>query len=286
MSLRPSLPHSNQKAACGSLFGAPVGLWSSMAISPPRSPSASPPSLATGAVFERLDELSLAPAALVAGIQAPGPVRNLVHVHGVSSDDLAACALVYFEDAGEEILASPTRRSLGAVLPRLVFADTIGWHPIVAPDGARGLAFTLRLQGEVQATVEVIGERICVLQAAYSALAIEAGMASPASRLVFDITHAEELAAVIESVRADDELGFLPNTELLVGRALDRIPLRGWGVAGDLEARELWKHTRERLRRTNPLVAAGISLQNQRELETASVPHKEVSIVSLGAYFS
>lgn len=252
-----------------------------MALSPPRSPSASQSLPASRAIFERLSDLCLAPAA---GMSAPAPVRSLVHVHGVPAEDLASCTMMYFEDAGEDIFASPTRKSLGAVLPRLVFADSVTWYPIVSTDGTRGHSYKLLLEGETQATVEVVGERIVVLQAAYSSLAVEAGLASPATRLIFEPTYADELADVIADVRGDEELGYLPNSDLLVGRQLDRIPLRLWGDATDAYAREVWRHTRTLLRATNRLVCEGISLQNRRELEAAAVPSKEIPLVCLDAY--
>lgn len=285
MSSRGSTRSQNQSLACGSLYGKAVSFWDDMTISPPRSPSASPPLLATGAIYERLSDLSLTPAVITAVASAPAAVRSLVHVHGVPVEEFAACCLMYFEDAVSEILASPRRRSLGAVLPRLVFADTIVWNPVISPDGTHGHSFILQLDGETQATVEVIGERIVILQAAFSALAVEAGTASPSTRLVFDSKYPKELAAVISKVRDDEELGYLPNSDLLVGRQLDRIPLKGWSGSDDASARHVWCLTRERLKATNALVSEGVLLQNRRELTSAGVSTKEIGLVNLRAYF-
>ena len=288
MSTRPvSKSTQHQKpTVCGSLYGKALDFWSPMAVSPPRSPSSSPPVLATGSIYERLSDLSLAPAAITAGVSTPEAVRNLVHVHGVPLEEFASCCLVYFEDAGETVLASPTRKSLGAVLPRLVFADSVTWIPIVSPEGTQGHAFKLQLEGETQTTFEIIGNRVVVLQPEFSALAVEAGTASPSTRLIFESTYANDLAAVIANVREDEELGYLPNSDLLVGRQLDRIPLRGWGDASDGEARAVWKQTRTRLRSTNSLVCEGISIQNRRELSAAGVLPKEIPLVPLGVYFN
>lgn len=306
MSLRTPLgtdegrPH--EAAAVGSLFGPPLRtpFWDTMAVSPPRSPntlSASPP---TGAAtcFSRLqiDDFSIGDAMRVEHTREERvkPLSSAIHTWGVSEEEMHAAAYVYFEESTGEVVASNTQKGIrlskGAVLPKPVFADAVCWLPLLTETGERGYAFALKLHGETQATIEAFSSRIVVAHASYSPLSVESGLTSPSTRLVFEQQHVDQLTDVVSNVASDEELGYLPNGELLVGRGMDRLVLRrrrGTSAsADDDEAHRVWAACKTRLRSLNSLVVRGIEIQNQREFLLAEIPPKEILLPNLAVFFA
>lgn len=204
-----------------------------------------------------------------------------------------SAAYIFFEEARDDVVAwqqsgGISRLSKGAVLPQPVFADVLRWSPLLSETGERGFAFSLLLEGEPQTTIEVIESQIVVVHNSFSPLSVEANLVSASTRLVFDGNHQEELQRVVDSVLKDEELGYLPTGEILVGRGLDRLVLRRRGGEGcqDDEAQRAWNVTKTRLRNMNAAVIAGIDAQNKRELRAAGVSAKEVAPPNLRTFFS
>ena len=267
-----------------------------MAISPPRSPPTLTSSPPTGAAncFSRLqiDEMTLGEAAIVPE-SGPTPLCSAVHTWGVSEEEMHSAAYVFFEEAKDDVVAwqasgGKPRISKGAVLPQPVFADALRWSPLLSETGERGFAFSLLLEGEPQATIEVIESRIVVVHGSFSPLSVEAGLVSTSTRLVFEGSHQEELQRVVDSILKDDELGYLPTGEVLAGRGLDKLVLRRRGGDGcqDDEAQKAWNLTKTRLKQMNSAVIAGIDAQNGRELAAAGVSAKEFALPNLRTVFS
>tara|TARA_Y100000385_G_scaffold283549_1_gene339856 strand:+ start:63 stop:872 length:810 start_codon:yes stop_codon:yes gene_type:complete len=268
-----------------------------MAVSPPGSPqppASSPPTGATGC-FSRLhiDDISLGNAVTVPSNHEPEPLCSAIHTWGLSDEELHAVSYIFFEEATEDVIAwgcssGRPRASKGAVLPQSVFADSLSWTPLVSDTGDRGWGFSLKLEGEPQATIEVLNSRIVVVHNSFSPLSVEAKLVSPSTRLVFEASHLQELTQVVSKVLDDEEIGYLPTGEILLGRGVDRLMLRrrrGGDVEHDEEAQRVWNMTKARLRSMNSVVVSGIDAQNSRELASAGVGPREVSLPSLRTFF-
>ena len=282
MSLRRPipLPPSRNK---GSIFGDAIrleSLWTPMAISPPRSPSFSTPptEAAPDPVRLPIDHFALEKTKWMR------PVNDVVHVFALEPEELYAVALIWFEVSPEPVLLSNRGRlSRNAVLPRTVFADELVWSPILDADGAESHAFELRADGfERQCVVEVVGGRIVVVQSQYSPLAVMGGLVSPSTRLVFEAGHREQLERLVDQVKSDpDDQVYVPTSEILLGRGLDRLTLSG----GTSEARRVWAETKRTLQSMNTHVVQGIHDRNTSEFLDVGVSPDEVRLPNLGLYF-
>lgn len=280
MSLRRPIPCSSRNK--GSIFGDALrleSLWTSMAISPPRSPSFSTPptEAAPDPVRLPMDHFALEKTKWMR------PVNDVVHIFALEPEELYSCALIWFEVSPEPVLLSNRGRlSRSAVLPRTVFADELVWSPILDADGAEGHAFELRAENERQCVVEAVGGRIVVVQSQYySPLAVMSGLVSPSTRLVFEEGHREQLERLVSDIQSDPDQVYVPTSEILLGRGLDRLTLSG----GTSEARRVWTEIKRTLQSMNTNVVQGISDRNTAEFRDVNVSPDEVRLPNLGMYF-
>lgn len=268
--------------ANGSLFGAAIGaagaegMWTSMAISPPRTPpstgllGASPPPFALEEILG--DEPALPGETMVEAI------CTLHECDGVDS-----LALVRFS---QELHAStllstaqPRVRNYDHVVAKPVVADALRWQPMNALRGSRGHVFELLHAGEVASRIEVsIGplgrlERVAIVDAAYSPLAHASGMADASTMLVYDdpAERLRALRALGAQMRSDVLVGYLPTFEACVGPALDALTLDVRASSSSaVAAHTAWATTRRFLHEMSRLAADNADRHAAAELGTAA----------------
>lgn len=269
----------------------PSPFWEPMSVSPPRSPTIAPSMCSSNvsSSFMRMNALSLKSQ----NIDVELPLSNVIHTWGVTEEEMHASVYVYFEEVADDLVAwktaHGTRISKSAVLPRPMFADSLSWMPLMSATGSAGYAYSLRIGGEPQVTFEVFDLKIVVVHADYSPLAAEAQIVPPATRLVFEEDHVARLQTVIRTVLEDDDMGYVPTSELLIGHGIDKLVLqRRTGWASDVEeeaAQRAWARTKSRLKELNTFVVRGIQAQNEREFYAARVSCNECVQPNLVAVF-
>ena len=123
------------------------------------------------------------------------------------------------------------------------------------------------------AAIEGRAPRGIIVHRPSSPAALEAGLVDPATRLAFDRSHPEQLAGLLDDVLVDDDMVYMPVSEVLLGKALDRIPMRVSAKEHPRasEARRVWVETRACLRSMQRSVVMGIKNQNRVEFERAGV---------------
>jgi hypothetical protein len=266
--------------ATGSIFGAAIGavgetLWTTMAISPPRTPptsstaALSPPPLA-------LDE------AAVLGEEAPLPGESTVEavctMH--DCDCVDGVALVRFAQELNSstllVTTAPRVRNYDYVVGKPVLADEVRWSPMSAQDGSQGHVFELFYQGAPSSRIEVcIGPqgrlgRVAVVDASYSPLSAASGMSDASAMLCYEEPeeHLRALRALGSQMKTDSNVGYAPTLEVCIGPALDALPLQGGGIS----ARAAWTAARRFLGEMSSLAVANAERHAASELGRVSAP--------------
>jgi hypothetical protein len=229
-----------------------------------------------------------------AKVQLAEPMRKLksldsaVQTFSYTDAELARCAYMFFERHVKPVIVSDsvkygTRLNRDPILPKMVNVDTITWNPMITNAGEEGHSYSLVHEGERVASIEVTCSRVIVVHSTYSPAALDASLISPSTRLVFERSHPEKLHAVVDEVRKDDDLIYLPVSEVLLGKALDRIPLRidHKEHPSASEARRVWLDTRSFLKSMQKDVVLGIQHQNNMELTRTDA----TEINDTGLYF-
>lgn len=255
----------------GSLFGPaigtpPGGFWSSLAVSPPRSPPhdlamLAPPSFS-------LDD---ADTSFPHGVTIEG-------VCPTSAFDFGGhVALVVFEhDLGNTITLQSHPRRVGCadpVLARPVEVDSISAQPMMH-DQHTGYVFHLCFRGTCVCRVEVVAsqpnvrpvlERVAVVQSSFSPMAVEAGLVDRSSMLVYDrpSSHLQTLTRLKTAMTSDPELCYVPTSECCVTARLDALHLD----TDDFTARRVWYCTRQFLGSMSKISADCTDLHATREIE-------------------
>lgn len=245
--------------------------WEDMAISPPRSPEqAAPPSPST------LPPLNI-------GRSARAPLQTAIQTFLVEEQDLAAATYVLFEETQRVCLVSQQhgveRINREAVIPYLVVADRVEAGTVISPDGEVGSLFVLLEDETKVATLEVYSDRLVLVHASFSRDAVNAGSVPPATRLVFTHDHCARVREAMQEVDVDEELTYIPTTEVLWSPRARRLFASG-GDQG-----RVWENVCGFLEAMNPAVVAAIERHNSREFATACVPPGELPTVSLSAIF-
>jgi hypothetical protein len=245
--------------------------WEDMAISPPRSPEQAAPSSPS----------TLPP--LNVGRSARAPLQTAIQTFLVEEQDLAAAAYVLFEETQRVCLVSQQhgveRINRQAVIPYLVVADRVETGSVTSPEGEEGWLFVLLEDETKVATVEVYSDRLVLVHASFSRDAVNAGSVPPATRLVFTHDHCARVREAMQDVDVDEELTYIPTTEVLWSPRARRL-----FASGGSEGR-VWEKVCEFLEGMNPTVVAAIERHNSREFATARVPPGELPVVCLSAIF-
>ena len=204
-------------------------------------------------------------------------LESAVQTFSYTLQELVESAYVFFERQKSPVLVSDgprgTRWNRYPVLPRVVNADAVLWQPMYTNGGEEGHAFRLHNEHEHVATIEVTPSRVVVAHGTYSPAALDAGLINSATRLVFDRTHPQQLAELLDEVSVDDDMLYLPVGEILLGKALDRVPMRVHNKehTSATEARRVWLETRSFLKSMQSHVISGIQNHNKSEFARASV---------------
>jgi hypothetical protein len=210
-------------------------------------------------------------------------LESAVHTFAYSMDEMASCAYMYFERPNTSVTVSTgkdgPRLNREPVLPRMVNIDALYWKPMLTNQGEEGHSYGLVHDGEHVASIEVTAARVVVVHQTYSPAALEAGLVDPATRLVFDRSHPQQLAGLVDDVMLDSDMLYLPVGELLLGRAFERIPLRVDAKEHPLsrDARRVWMETRTFLRSMQHDVIRGIRNHNSLEFARCGVCAGEVA---------
>ena len=279
-------------SACGvgSLFGPAIGapggqLWDSMAVSPPRSPTLRPAEGAEGA--EGAPDAALSLGASELGV--PGLLLSAGEPAGASAEPIvdAVCATYEAETAGAALVRFAQERGASAVMTgkhgkrvrnadfvvaKPVVSDAVLWRPMQTAAG-RGHVFFLMDEGRVACRIEVseaggaLG-RVAVVDPTYTALGVTAGVADPSSMLEYEDpeTHLRALRALRARMREDAEVGYIPTSELVVGRGLEALPLTlKRGEPGAAAAPAVWARTKRFLTEMSALTADAVEAHAEAE---------------------
>lgn len=169
--------------------------------------------------------------------------------------------------------------------PRRIFAqdsvvgtpvevDSVSWSEMESKDGLVGHVFSLTLGSrpvfKVEATLS--GEtlqRVAVVQSCYSPLLVAAGFSPESSLLIYEppAAHIKSMRELHKSLEEDDELGYVPTSELVVTRALDDIELRAEHTPKGDAARRDWKITKKFLRDLSTCTANCIDKYTLSEID-------------------
>jgi hypothetical protein len=284
----PPAPPIAFGSACGvgSLFGPAIGapggqLWDSMAVSPPRSP---PLRAVEGEGPD--DALSLGASEL----GAPGLLLSAGEPAGASAEPIvdAVCATYEAETAGAALVRFAQERGVSAVMTgkhgkrvrnvdfvvaKPVASDAVLWRPMQQTAAGRGHIFFLMHEGRVACRIEVSESggalgRVAVVDPAHTALAVSAGVADPSSLLEYvdPEAHLRALRALRARMREDAEVGYIPTSELVVGRGLEALPLAlKRGEPGAAAAPAVWARTKRFLTEMSTLAADAVEAHADAE---------------------
>ena len=92
--------------------------------------------------------------------------------------------------------------------------------------------------------------------------------------------HHQQLQSLHAEIESDNDLTYIPTTEILVGTGLERLPLRG-----NDEHRKVWTETKNFFRSMNSTVVRGIENHNNAEFIRAGVRRGEMLSVNLSSLF-
>lgn len=192
-------------------------------------------------------------------------------------------AYAYFERQPSPTVLSHTasgpRLNEDPVLPRLVVADSVVWAPLTGANGEPGHAFRLVRQGSVVSTIEAYPSssslsRIVVVHCTYSPLARETGNCDQSSILCYDDPEAyiSELEDLSKKLVKDKSILYAPVSDLYIGRALERMPVRVLDRSNPLSAQALptWAAVKSFFCRMRPLIANAINNHNRNEVDRCS----------------
>jgi len=281
----------------------PGGLWSSLAVSPPRSP----PLLATDSILavEHLDLNGDVPMRVDADDADESPRLEQIcplWIHNLTSKPPV---LVLFDQSAHTettLLQSLPRRLRvsGAVTPRLVRAEALNWRPLVEAGEAVGFVFLLgsgsgesedddygakpatrpRARIDSIARIEVRSSStsdadaplgsVAIVQSSYSPLAMASGMSDPSSFLLFETpeAHLDSMREVRAQLQRGEDVGYIPTRELCVTSKFDRLVLRSNPSEEDNDvARRSWQKTKSFLKSISTLTADSVTAYNAAEID-------------------
>lgn len=265
----------------GSIFGTALqvqDLWTqTLSLSPPKSGRIVDATYVLQPMEEEIGSLGDSPRSH----HQLGDLESAVQTFSYTAAELAGCGYLFFERQKDAVVVSSGskghRRNREPVLPRIVNVDAVSWRPMITNAGEEGNSYALKHEGEHVASIEVSSATVVIVHSTYSQMALEAKLIDPATRLAFNRNHPQQLATLVDDVMLDDDLLYLPLSEVLLGRALDRIPLKVEfnDHPGAPEARRVWLQTREFLRSMQRDVVRGVQFHNRTEFERVGATELE-----------
>lgn len=338
MSFRPSfLPDVKHRPCRGSMMGDAVslttddkrleslttGMWATLSVSPPRSPMALSSSPTLGPDTFLLDDVNTSANDECSDCSPDeysgcGTAHSVMGVAQTWKQDYSDAAIVVFDECPVcTILVNPNIvENKHAVVPHKIVVDSVVWRRMKSSDGRpTGSAFLLSHENNLRITIEVTLrdpllcnsivdiERIALVQPRYSALASEAGTCSLSDFIEFDSPHIrlEEMNKVKATLLQDEEQGYLPVREVMVGTALDKLIVNvneeecksveqihqqvDKHSLSCIHPRRVWAITKDFLRDLSTFSKECTLLHSERELKSLGlVDNKELCDRSFRAY--
>jgi hypothetical protein len=262
MSIRAAKAARDTHAAIvGEAVGSPIGgFWSRLLVNstppstPPSAPTAAPTiSSLILAAHEETTAAEVAAAAVPSKEEEEEGPPTLISVFPSHLYELPKCSIMTFRQASDTVqIAEFPRRIMckDSVIGIPATVDAIAWSELEAPEGAVGHVFSLSNEGRAVCKVEATLrdgelERLAVVQANYSPLLVAAGFVPPSSLLVFSKpkAHLAALRALHADLAEDEELGYMPTSELIVTKAVKKLKLDAGDGKKAAAARHDWQTT-------------------------------------------
>jgi len=285
MSIRASRRSDTPVPIVGEAVGSPAGgFWSRLLVgTPPSTPPSAPtaaPSISSLILAAREAEPAPAPAPAPAPTPTPSKddgVPTLIGFFPSYMYELPKCAIMTFRQASDTVQISEFPRRIMAkdsVIGIPAAVDAVAWTEMEAPEGAVGHVFDLSKEGrgvcKVEATLrDGALERVSVVQANYSPLLVAAGFVPPSSLLVYNkpAAHLASLRALHTELAADDELGYVPTSELVMTKTIEGLVLDAGKGGKAASARRDWKTTLGFLRELSTCAADCVDRYGHAEVE-------------------
>lgn len=277
------------QAAPGSLFGAPVcaasttttkeQLWTPMAISPPRSPvlpelqsRLEPPTF-----YLNADSVNLEPC-----LSTEPLVEAVCPTWECEMDGAALIRFAQEQNSSAIITGKGGKRvrNTDFVVAKPIVADAVVWRLMRDIDNeACGSCFFLMSQGAVVSKIEVMQSdsgsseigRVAIVDPMHTKLAVASGLADSSTLLEFQIPadHVRQLRALRAHMRADAGVGYIPTREVVVGRALDALPLKTSPGPGAAAAPSTWAKTKRFLHELSEVTVDAMQTHTEAEMTRA-----------------
>jgi hypothetical protein len=153
---------------------------------------------------------------------------------------------------------------------------------VIGNNGEEGTVFSLYEADVPVAAFEVYTNTVVVVHSSYSLLGVQAGEVPASTRVVLSrADHKRRLLQLRSELARDNDLGYAPTNEVLVGNGLESVTMRG-----TLKERRLWQDTKRCLRDMNPVVADCIQHQNCLEATRVGLKSSEIDQPRLSDFFN
>ena len=190
--------------------------------------------------------------------------------------ELPDAAILTFHQGESVQIADYPRRIFAqdAVVGLPVAVDGVVWNEMEVAAGAVGHVFSLTFKNSTVCRIETtvrdeVLERVAVVQSSYSPLLVAAGFAPASSLLIYEppSAHLESMHTLRDALAADDELGYVPTSELVMTRAVDGLVLHTDRSHLGAAARRDWKATKRFLYDLSASTADCIDTYARSEIE-------------------
>lgn len=283
-------------AIVGEAVGSPVGgFWSRLLVgnTPPSTPPSAPtsaPSISSLLLAAREETTT---AAAAAAAPAPTPSEDdaaptLIGFFPSHLYELPERSIITFRQARETVQISEFPRRImakDAVIGIPTAVDAVTWGEMEAAESSVGHVFSLTNEGREVCKVEATLrngelERVAIVQANYSPLLVAAGFVPASSLLVYNRPkmHLAALRALHTDLAEDEELGYVPTSEMVMTKAVERLVLDvDEGAKGDAARRD-WKMTLQFLRELSTATADCVDRYGLAELERTKAHELRVEL--------
>ena len=191
--------------------------------------------------------------------------------------NLPKCGVMTFRQASDTVqIAEFPRRIMAkdSVIGIPAAVDAVTWTEMQASEGANGHVFSLTAEGrgvcKVEATLrDGTLERVAVVQSNYSPLLVAAGFVPSSSLLVYNkpAAHLASLRALHVELAEDDELGYMPTSDLVLTKGVEGLVLDAGKGKKAATAQRDWKTTLAFLRELSTATADCVDRYASKEID-------------------
>lgn len=171
-------------------------------------------------------------------------------------------------------------RNTDFVIAKPIVADAVVWRLMRGIDNEPcGSCFFLTSQGAVVSKIEVMQSdsgssdigRVAIVDPMHTKLAVASGLADSSTLLEFQVpvAHVRQLRALRAHMRTDAGVGYIPTREVVVGRALDALPLKTSPGPGAAAAPSTWAKTKRFLHELSEVTVDAMQAHTQAEMSRA-----------------